>query len=44
MLPDVKLIGHTLFTGYNLPLQIVGVLLLVAHRRRRRPQQTPDCN
>lgn len=29
-LPDVHLIGHTLFTGYNLPLQIVGVLLLVA--------------
>ena len=29
-LPDVHLIGHTLFTGYNLPLQILGVLLLVA--------------
>ena len=29
-LPDVHLIGHTLFTGYNLPLQIVGVILLVA--------------
>jgi NADH-quinone oxidoreductase subunit J len=29
-LPDVHLIGHTLFTQYNLPLQIVGVLLLVA--------------
>lgn len=29
-LPDVNLIGQTLFTGYNLPLQIVGVLLLVA--------------
>jgi NADH-quinone oxidoreductase subunit J len=29
-LPDVHLIGHTLFTGYNLPLQIIGVLLLVA--------------
>ena len=29
-LPDVQLIGHTLFTGYNLPLQILGVLLLVA--------------
>ncbi len=29
-LPDVNLIGDTLFTGYNLPLQIVGVLLLVA--------------
>jgi NADH-quinone oxidoreductase subunit J len=29
-LPDVHLIGHTLFTQYNLPFQIVGVLLLVA--------------
>lgn len=29
-LPDVQLIGHTLFTGYNLPFQILGVLLLVA--------------
>ncbi len=29
-LPDVHLIGNTLFTQYNLPLQIVGVLLLVA--------------
>ncbi|RYD24017.1 MAG: NADH-quinone oxidoreductase subunit J [Verrucomicrobiaceae bacterium] len=29
-LPDVHLIGHTLFNGYNLPLQILGVLLLVA--------------
>lgn len=29
-LPDVHLIGHTLFTRYNLPLQILGVLLLVA--------------
>ncbi|MBC8126633.1 MAG: NADH-quinone oxidoreductase subunit J [Gloeobacteraceae cyanobacterium ES-bin-144] len=29
-LPDVHLIGHTLFTDYNLPLQIIGVLLLVA--------------
>jgi len=29
-LPDVHIIGHTLFTGYNLPLQILGVLLLVA--------------
>jgi len=29
-LPDVQLIGHTLFTDYNLPLQILGVLLLVA--------------
>ena len=29
-LPDVHLIGHTLFTDYNLPLQILGVILLVA--------------
>lgn len=29
-LPDVNLIGDILFTRYNLPLQIVGVLLLVA--------------
>jgi NADH-quinone oxidoreductase subunit J len=29
-LPDVHFIGHTLFTEYNLPLQILGVLLLVA--------------
>ena len=29
-LPDVHLIGRTLFTQYNLPLQILGVLLLVA--------------
>ena len=29
-LPDVHIIGHTLFTEYNLPLQILGVLLLVA--------------
>ena len=29
-LPDVHLIGHTLFTQYNLPLQILGVLLLVS--------------
>ncbi|MCW1921710.1 NADH-quinone oxidoreductase subunit J [Luteolibacter arcticus] len=29
-LPDVNLIGDILFKGYNLPLQIVGVLLLVA--------------
>ncbi len=29
-LPDVHLIGHKLFTEYNLPLQILGVLLLVA--------------
>jgi len=29
-LPDVHLMGHTLFTRYNLPLQILGVLLLVA--------------
>ncbi len=29
-LPDVHLIGHKLFTEYNFPLQILGVLLLVA--------------
>jgi NADH-quinone oxidoreductase subunit J len=29
-LPDVNLIGHKLFNDYNLPLQIVAVLLLVA--------------
>lgn len=29
-LPDVQLIGHKLFTEYNLPFQILGVLLLVA--------------
>ena len=29
-LPDVHLIGRALFTDYNLPLQIIGVLLLVA--------------
>lgn len=32
-LPDVNLVGHTIFnsrTGYNFPLQIVGVLLLVS--------------
>lgn len=29
-LPDIHLIGHTLFTEYNLPLQILGILLLVA--------------
>lgn len=29
-LPDVNLIGQKLFTDYNLPLQITGVLLLVA--------------
>jgi NADH-quinone oxidoreductase subunit J len=29
-LPDVHLIGHSLFTQYNLPLQILGALLLVS--------------
>ena len=29
-LPDVHLIGRTLFTDYNLPLQILGIILLVA--------------
>ena len=27
---DVQSVGHVLFTSYNLPLQIVGVLVLVA--------------
>ena len=30
VLPDVNLIGQTLFTQYNIPLQVVGILLLVA--------------
>lgn len=29
-LPDVNLIGQRLFTQFNLPLQIIGILLLVA--------------
>jgi NADH-quinone oxidoreductase subunit J len=29
-LPDLHIIGRTLFTEYNLPLQILGVLLLVS--------------
>jgi len=29
-LPDAHLIGNTLFTEYNFPLQVIGVLLLVA--------------
>ncbi len=29
-LPDVKLIGETLFTKYNFHLQIIGVLLLIS--------------
>ncbi|MDB4353727.1 NADH-quinone oxidoreductase subunit J [Akkermansiaceae bacterium] len=29
-LPDTNLIGMTLFRGYNFPLQVMGVLLLVA--------------
>lgn len=29
-LPDTNLIGHTIFKRYNFPLQVVGVLLLVA--------------
>lgn len=29
-LPDTNLIGHTIFKSYNDPLQVVGVLLLVA--------------
>ena len=27
---DVRSVGTTLFTGYNLPFQVVGVLVLVA--------------
>jgi len=29
-LPDTNLIGHSIFNGYNFPLQIMGALLLVA--------------
>lgn len=29
-LPDVHLIGHKIFTEYNAPLQVMGLLLLVA--------------
>jgi len=29
-LNDVRNVGYTLFSGYNLPFQVVGVLLLVA--------------
>ncbi|MCH7225278.1 NADH-quinone oxidoreductase subunit J [Haloferula sp. A504] len=29
-IPDVNLVGQLMFTQYNLPLQIIGVLLLVA--------------
>ncbi|MFT6379909.1 MAG: NADH-quinone oxidoreductase subunit J [Paracoccaceae bacterium] len=29
-LPDTNLIGHSIFNSYNFPLQIMGVLLLVA--------------
>ncbi len=29
-LPDTNLIGHTIFSGYNFPLQVIGLLLLVA--------------
>lgn len=29
-LPDVNLIGQKLFTEYNFPLQVIGILLLVA--------------
>lgn len=29
-LPDVNLIGQKLFTQYNFPLQVIGILLLVA--------------
>jgi len=29
-LQDVQNVGHALFSGYNLPFQVIGVLLLVA--------------
>ena len=29
-LPDTNLIGHTLFSGFNFPLQVMGILLLVS--------------
>jgi NADH-quinone oxidoreductase subunit J len=29
-LPDTNLIGHTIFSNYNFPLQVMGALLLVA--------------
>jgi NADH-quinone oxidoreductase subunit J len=29
-LQDVQNVGHVLFSGYNLPFQVIGVLLLVA--------------
>ena len=29
-LPDTNLIGHTIFTRFNFPLQVMGVLLLIA--------------
>jgi len=49
-LPDVHLIGNTLFTRYNFPLQVVGILLLVAtvgvvalsKKGSARPQTTPE--
>ena len=48
-LPDVHLIGHKLFTSYNFPLQVVGVLLLVATvgvvaLSRKAPKTPPPSN
>jgi NADH-quinone oxidoreductase subunit J len=48
-LPDAKLVGEALFTRYNLHLQMVGVILLVAtvgvivlSRREDKPAAAPD--
>lgn len=47
-LPDAKLVGETLFTRYNLHLQMVGVILLVATIGvvvlSRREDKTPAAN
>lgn len=49
ILPDAKLVGETLFTRYNLHLQMVGVILLVAtvgvvvlSRREDKPAAPPS--
>ncbi len=47
-LPDTNLIGHTIFEKFNFPLQIVGVLLLVATigvvvlSKKSEPRKTED--
>jgi NADH-quinone oxidoreductase subunit J len=49
-LPDVHLVGDTLFSRHNFPLQVIGVLLLVAtvgvvalsRKASARPQPAPD--